>query len=277
MTKTEFLSLSNANYESKKYSIGEFASINKISARMLRHYDKIGLFQPRDILENGYRCYSSEQISTISLIKKYQVCGFTLSEISKLLCANEETIALLAKEKRLQLEEQGTKQAEAINQLLILSGEHSSPLPNEYAISYTQQSERLILCGATPICENEIDDAFEALYSTIELNQIQPTGLPLLLSGLDDENTPYYIAVSVSQKITSDKFICKILPSGWYLSTLHHGGYDSIGVAYDRLLCHAQAHNYQLVTPFIERYFLDCTHAATFAEYITEISIKITS
>lgn len=29
-----------------KYIIGEFAAINQVSTRMLRHYDKIGLIKP---------------------------------------------------------------------------------------------------------------------------------------------------------------------------------------------------------------------------------------
>lgn len=76
MDKIQSPALEQISYEGKKYSIGEFAVVNRISARMLRHYDKIGLFRPCAVLENGYRCYSSEQIPTISLIKNIKLVAF---------------------------------------------------------------------------------------------------------------------------------------------------------------------------------------------------------
>lgn len=278
MDKTQLAALEQIPCEEKKYSIGEFAVINRISARMLRHYDKIGLFRPCTVRENGYRCYSSEQIPTISLIKKYQTCGFTLAEISKLLCASEDTIISLAKEKRSQLEKESIKNDEAINLLFILSRECAAPLQNDYRISYTQQPERLLLCQPTQTSEHEIEDAFEVLYHSLEIDNIHPIGLPLLISGFKNESMPYHVAVSVQlqPEMISDKLIYQTLPSGWYLSTFHYGGYDSIGAAYDRLFCYAQAQKYQLTEPFVERYFLDCTHTANPTEYITEISVKIT-
>lgn len=261
----------------KQYSIGEFAVVNKISPRMLRHYDKIGLFHPHTVLENGYRSYCSEQIPVISLIKRYQGCGFTLDEISRLLCAGEEEITALAKEKRRQLSAQNLRQDEAQKQLLILSGECVAAPPNEYAMSYTQQPKRLLLCGALFVHGSKIEDAFEELYSALDTALICPVGLPQLISELEGGDTPYRVAVPVSQEISLPGFMCLTLSDGWYLSTLHYGSYDDIGAAYDRLLCYAQAQNQLTVPPFFERYFLDRTHTAVSAEYITEISIKITS
>lgn len=255
MNKTQLSALEQISCEEKKYSIGEFAVVNRISARMLRHYDKIGLFRPCAVRENGYRCYSSEQIPTISLIKKYQTCGFTLAEISMLLCASEDTIISLAKEKRSQLEKESIKNDEAINLLSILSGECAAPLPNNYRISYTQQPERLLLCQPTQTSENEIEDAFEALYHSLEIDNIHPIGLPLLISGFKNESTPYHVAVSVQPEMISDKLIYQTLPSGWYLSTFHYGGYDSIGAAYDRLFCYAQAQKYQLLSHLLNAIF----------------------
>lgn len=68
--------------ERKQYSIGVFASMNKVSTRMLRHYDKIGLLRPASILPNGYRCYSEEQITVISQIKRLRDCDFLLEGVT---------------------------------------------------------------------------------------------------------------------------------------------------------------------------------------------------
>lgn len=135
-------------------------------------------------------------------------------------------IIALAKEKRSQLERESIKNDEAINLLSILSGECAAPLPNDYRISYTQQPERLLLCQPTRTSENEIEDAFEALYHALEIGNTHPIGLPLLLSGFENESAPYHVGVSVQHEMISDKLIYQTLPSGWYLSTFHYGGYD---------------------------------------------------
>ena len=36
-------------------TIGEFSRLGRISSRMLRHYDTLGLLCPETVGENGYR------------------------------------------------------------------------------------------------------------------------------------------------------------------------------------------------------------------------------
>ena len=60
-----------------KLTIGEFSKINNISAKALRHYEKIGLLIPfeRDNL-SGYRYYVVEQIEQMSRIIYMKKLGF---------------------------------------------------------------------------------------------------------------------------------------------------------------------------------------------------------
>ncbi|WP_447946891.1 MerR family DNA-binding transcriptional regulator [Microbacterium lacticum] len=52
--------------DSTMYTIGEFAAFGHVSARMLRHYDAIGLLRPADVDErSGYRRYAPEQIGDL--------------------------------------------------------------------------------------------------------------------------------------------------------------------------------------------------------------------
>ena len=69
-----------------EYSIGEFASLMKVTVKTLHHYDKINLLKPVQIDPvTGYRRYDSEQFSTIIQIRKYRALGFTLPAIRQLL------------------------------------------------------------------------------------------------------------------------------------------------------------------------------------------------
>ena len=45
------------------YTIGEFAALGRVSVRMLRHYDAIGLLAPADVDDRtGYRRYAMDQL-----------------------------------------------------------------------------------------------------------------------------------------------------------------------------------------------------------------------
>lgn len=75
-------------------TIGEFSKLSHISARMLRHYDKIGLLRPAHTgEENGYRYYDSAQLHTLLDIERLKGYGFTLAEIGDLLPLPQDELA----------------------------------------------------------------------------------------------------------------------------------------------------------------------------------------
>ena len=58
----------------------------RVSARMLRHYDKCGLFRPAEIDKfTGYRLYSAEQIPQLLRIIALRDMGFGVEEIEETL------------------------------------------------------------------------------------------------------------------------------------------------------------------------------------------------
>ena len=71
--------------------IGYFSKLSRISIRMLRHYDEIGLLKPAEIDPfTGYRYYSEDQLSVANRITALKDMGFGLSDIGEiLLCADD--------------------------------------------------------------------------------------------------------------------------------------------------------------------------------------------
>lgn len=66
--------------------IGEFSKLSRISIRMLRHYDEIGLLVPTMIDEfTGYRYYSEAQLPIINRITALKEMGFSLKMIQEIL------------------------------------------------------------------------------------------------------------------------------------------------------------------------------------------------
>lgn len=67
------------------YSIGEFASISRVSVRMLRHYDEIGLLRPARVdPHTGYRSYAGEQFAVLASVLAFKDLGFTLGEVTRI-------------------------------------------------------------------------------------------------------------------------------------------------------------------------------------------------
>lgn len=71
--------------------IGDFSKLSRISIRMLRHYDEIGLLRPAltDPF-TSYRYYSADQLMTAGRICALRDMGFSLAVIGELLCAGSD-------------------------------------------------------------------------------------------------------------------------------------------------------------------------------------------
>ncbi|HEX4728534.1 MAG TPA: helix-turn-helix domain-containing protein [Jatrophihabitans sp.] len=68
------------------FSIGEFAKHGRVSVRMLRHYDAIGLLPPARVDPfTGYRSYRADQLSQLNRIIALRDLGFGLDQIAELL------------------------------------------------------------------------------------------------------------------------------------------------------------------------------------------------
>ena len=59
--------------------IGEFSKLSRVSVRMLRHYDEIGLLKPAEIDRfTEYRYYREDQLPTAGRIAALKDMGFPL-------------------------------------------------------------------------------------------------------------------------------------------------------------------------------------------------------
>lgn len=64
------------------FNIGDFARHGRVSVRMLRHYDAIGLLPPARVdLYSGYRSYEAGQLAQLNRIIALKDLGFTLEQV----------------------------------------------------------------------------------------------------------------------------------------------------------------------------------------------------
>lgn len=65
-------------------AIGEAAQRSGVSARMVRHYEGLGLLPAVARTESGYRQYDDADIHTLRFIKRSRDLGFSMEEIAEL-------------------------------------------------------------------------------------------------------------------------------------------------------------------------------------------------
>ena len=70
-------------------SISQVADIAGISARMLRHYDKLDLLRPSRVSDNGYRWYERDQLLRLQRILLLRDYGLSLAAIRKILSRDD--------------------------------------------------------------------------------------------------------------------------------------------------------------------------------------------
>src|SRR4051794_18353644 len=68
------------------FSIGDFANLGRVSVRMLRHYDTIGLLRPAAVdPASGYRFYNADQLRRLNRVIALKDLGFTLQQVTAIL------------------------------------------------------------------------------------------------------------------------------------------------------------------------------------------------
>ena len=67
------------------HNIGEAVALTGVTAKMVRHYEAIGLIPPPGRTFANYRLYDAGDLHRLRFIKRARSLGFTISQIERLL------------------------------------------------------------------------------------------------------------------------------------------------------------------------------------------------
>jgi len=71
--------------DGERFNIGEAAARSGVSAKMVRHYESLGLLPSVARTESGYRLYGNREVHTLRFIRRARDLGFSMAEIAQLL------------------------------------------------------------------------------------------------------------------------------------------------------------------------------------------------
>ncbi len=241
-------------------TIGEFSRLGRVSARMLRHYDGLGLLCPEQVGENGYRYYQQEQLGSLLRIQRLQGYGFSLAEVKELLKLSEAECLMRLHRRRLDAHYEIYRLQERLRQLEadILRMEGTPMLESKYDVILMPDPAQTVFGIRRTVPVTAFHDLFQELRREIAQRGLKLTGAVQMLYHGEDFN---YESADVEVQAVVDPGTpgAKVKPAYAACATvIHKGPYDGLPGAYEALAAWMAQHpEYRICGPAIDRYLND--------------------
>lgn len=261
------------------FSIGEFASIGRVSVRMLRHYDAIGLLIPAQVdAFTGYRSYAPEQLPTLARILELKDFGLRLEDISRII----NGVVDRAEERRLLTHSRDQLAGEIVEASTRLRRLEAFLQPNQEGISMSSATAHVVLRGVEPQTVAFMTDRaagfgnanigpvvgplFDRLASALSAAEVSNFGPGIAVYAADESGDGSGVLVTaafvVSDSVMAEgEFEITNLPGIDEAAVMvHHGTIDGIEGSWLALEDWIRSNNYELsgvcrevyITPGIE-------------------------
>ena len=238
-------------------TIGEFSRLGRVSTRMLRHYDALGLLCPDQVGENGYRYYRQEQLTLLLNIQRLQKYGFRLSEVGQLLSLPDEELLPRLHRRRLDAHYEIHLMQERLRELeadiLRMEGR---PMPEEkyHVIVMPDPAQTVFgIRRITPV--SQFHDLFQELRQELKARGLKQTGAVQMLYHSEEFD---YEGADVEAVVESGPGTTVKPPYAACAAVTHRGPYEGLPGAYEALAAWMADHpNYRICGPVIDRYLND--------------------
>ncbi|MBR5416948.1 MAG: MerR family transcriptional regulator [Clostridiales bacterium] len=263
--------------------IGEFSKLSRVSIRMLRHYDDLGLLKPAMIDEfTGYRFYKEEQLFVMGRITALKDMGFALADIAKIMDDYDN------KEK---LEQYLTKQQQELKKIsdeteykLMLLDTARKRLRKEQSMSFDVTTKVIperyaatvhmvvphyedegILWGKLQECKTPLVPADPCLAAAEFLDK-----------EFKEENVEIVVWMTVKGEYEDTENVkFKTLPAVKVASCVIKGSYEQMGEATATVASWIAENGFEVTGPMFNIYHVSPAQTSNPDEYVTEVCFPI--
>lgn len=264
-------------------AIGDFSRATSLSVKTLRHYHRVGLLAPAQVdADTGYRWYTTDQIPTAQVIRRFRNLDMPLEQIHAVLRApdlstrNELITAHLAS-----LEQNLARTQSAVASLRdLLAG----PSPAA-AVSHRQVEATMTAAVTAQIAMSDLvpwySGALAELHATLEargLHVTGPTGGMFAGELFTDEHGQATVFVPTTSEVPRLGRVEPLLVPAAELAIIEHpGSLADIDRAYGSLAAYVADHELRLDGPIREYYLVSRQDTADEKQWRTEVCWPIFS
>lgn len=269
------------------FKIGEFSKLTKVSIRMLRYYDEVGLLKPAMTDRfTGYRLYSTSQIPTLQKILLLRDMEFNVAEIAAVLDQwNTTAVTTLLTAKKNEILEKIRFEQQRVQKIDMAIQD----IGNRKIAAHYNVIIKSVPCYRILSCRDVIPDYFcegtlwEKLYAFVEAEKIELVPGINNLAVFHDEEHPENgidVEVCVQVKKTGENQKGFVFRETEAVSTMAcvmvYGPYENIGPAYHAFACWLEEHQQYEMTGLNRQ----ICHIGAFSEenpqnFLTELQIPI--
>ncbi len=276
------------------FKIGDFSKLCRVSVRMLRYYDEMGLLKPARVDNfTGYRYYSAHQLSRLNRILALRDLGLSLDQIAQILKEGltSDQIRGMLKLKKAELRREiadGQQRLERIETWL----EREELMISNYNVVIKKVEPVLVAetRGVAPDME-QIPSTLNTLFDRVAAYLVEQGYATAPLTSADNflpaitiyydmeynhQNVQLGACLPLTKPIPSGENIeVKELPAlDMVASVIHNGSFSGLGEAYKALMEWIEANQYQVCGPNRELN-LAYERNGDPSKYVTEIQFPV--
>ncbi|HEX6444221.1 MAG TPA: MerR family transcriptional regulator [Streptosporangiales bacterium] len=268
------------------FGIGDFARHGRVSVRMLRHYDAIGLLRPARVDPvTGYRSYDAAQLSRLNRIVALKDLGFTLDQVGTILDEKVGAVELRGMlrlrraELRSQIAADEARLAQVEARLRTIEGEGAMPtddvqvkrLPAVRVAELTGTAASFEPASISPV----IGPLYEELGRRLAAAGVWPTGPGIAYYEQDGSGVVVHAAIPVNADPSAGHdFGVVDLPAVEHAATIvHRGSMDEVMPTLQALARWIDENGYRSAGANRELY-LDCDGPRD--QWVTELQEPVT-
>jgi len=240
-------------------TIGDFSRLSRVTPRMLRHYDALGLLRPQAVGDNGYRYYQQEQLSDLVRIQWLKGYGFPLGEIGALLVLDDDQLLSRLRQRRLALYRELADRQALIHQIEadILRMEGTKIMETPYRVIFLEDPEQKVFSIRETVGIDQYHELYQRLFREAEARGLTQAG-PIQMCYHDEEFDPESSDVEVQMVVDRDGPGVTVKPACTCAAVQHRGPYEGLHLAYEALCTWLAEHTeYRMCGPAIDRYLND--------------------